>query len=149
MNGVIQPLNKQTDKRYLVKWSVHIFRVPWLKRSLDFVSRDWWDDIFLAAYCISWFALLTNEYFFFNHWRQTTCVGRCAKTASILYTTNMEHEPQCGEIIFEVATKVIYTKYSNIKFHLNCLEHSISETWPVYLSSISILTKYQYTDNYT
>ena len=24
-----------------------------------------------------------------------------------------------------------------------------SETWPVYLSSISILTKYQYTDNYT
>ena len=25
----------------------------------------------------------------------------------------------------------------------------IAETWPLYLSSISILTKYQYTDNYT
>ena len=24
-----------------------------------------------------------------------------------------------------------------------------AETWPVYLSSISVLTKYQYTDNYT
>lgn len=39
--------------------------------------RDYSATFFWLYLCISWFAPLTNEYFFFNYWRQATCVGRC------------------------------------------------------------------------